>query len=421
MTSRASRVAAFWVCFGSILSTLAVAELGLRMWQSPLDKLDRFLTQVVGDHHRPGARYWYEGAEFKTYVEFNSRGLRGAEVPYEKPAGVRRILVLGDSFTDALQVPLEQTFVKVMERELRDRLEDPRLETLNAGHVGDGTGNALLRFRHEAYQYDPDIVLLAFYLGNDVRNNHPELEQDHRRVKYGEENAALPGPYFELDENGELRLEGFPYRRRESSGQGDKTIGVGVRAYLARHLYLYRLGAEAAKVLIGRGREGASFPSDASPTNTTLEQRRVPDWHHLALYRPQYTRAFEEAWALTEKLLAALRDEVEQRGARLVVAVIPPRFEVEDIYWDQAVDSYPQVGQWDRKKATELIGRILTGLDISHLILRPRLRKLLETEGTPLYLPEDGHFRAHGHLATGRILADWVEQEALLCPLRQSP
>jgi hypothetical protein len=48
--------------------------------------------------------------------------------------------------------------------------------------------------RHFVWQYEPDIVLLAFFAGNDVRNNLAELEPYHVR------------PFFELVD-GNLKLD----------------------------------------------------------------------------------------------------------------------------------------------------------------------------------------------------------------------
>lgn len=47
---------------------------------------------------------------------------------------------------------------------------------------------------HYARDYSPDLVLLAFLPGNDVRNNSRQLESDHRR------------PYARLHD-GELQLD----------------------------------------------------------------------------------------------------------------------------------------------------------------------------------------------------------------------
>ncbi len=56
-----------------------------------------------------------EGASF---VQVNSEGLRDREHTKAKPPNTLRVAVLGDSFTEAIHVPVEQTFWSKLERKL---------------------------------------------------------------------------------------------------------------------------------------------------------------------------------------------------------------------------------------------------------------------------------------------------------------
>lgn len=82
--------------------------------------------------------------------------------------------MLGDSFTEAQQVPGERSFSELLEVGLS---RAGPAEVINAGISGFGTDNALLFFEHEAYKYVPDLVVLAFCVCNDVRSNWYRLEK----------------------------------------------------------------------------------------------------------------------------------------------------------------------------------------------------------------------------------------------------
>src|SRR5271154_4152102 len=56
--------------------------------------------------------------ETVAWLAINQEGFRGPPVSYEKAPGTIRIVVLGDSFAEAQQVPMEDTFSAVMQREL---------------------------------------------------------------------------------------------------------------------------------------------------------------------------------------------------------------------------------------------------------------------------------------------------------------
>ncbi|MDE5108603.1 MAG: SGNH/GDSL hydrolase family protein, partial [Trichodesmium sp. St17_bin3_1_1] len=43
------------------------------------------------------------------------------------------------------------------------------------------TAQELMTLRHHVWDYQPDLVILAFYAGNDLSNNSPNLEHDHLR------------------------------------------------------------------------------------------------------------------------------------------------------------------------------------------------------------------------------------------------
>ena len=137
------------------------------------------------------------GSRSGVYGRINSRELRDREVAYEHGTAPR-ILVLGDSFTEAFQVEQEQTF----ERLLAERLG---IEVVNAGDSGFGTDNALLFFLAEGWKYRPDLVVLMFNTSNDI------LENDNTPL-LGTKFPYPDKPYFELTD-GRLERRHYPLRR----------------------------------------------------------------------------------------------------------------------------------------------------------------------------------------------------------------
>lgn len=132
-------------------------------------------------HEITGHRYLYDpqlgwknipGWESVTHnrrLKINSLGLRDREHPYDKPAGVRRILVLGDSYAWGYGVSNEETFSEVLEQRFVE--EHANWEVLNSGVSGWGTDQEYLYLLHEGFRYGPDLVVVAFYLINDPLNN----------------------------------------------------------------------------------------------------------------------------------------------------------------------------------------------------------------------------------------------------------
>lgn len=301
---------------GATFVALVLAEVVLRLagvsypsfWQLDYD---------VGASLRPGAegRWNREG---DAYVRINSAGLRDREHALVKPPHTLRIAVLGDSYAEALQVPLEDTFWRILERDLRacPRLGEREPEVINFGVSGYGTAQELLTLRHHVWAYHPDIVLLAFVTGNDIRNNSRELEPEKKR------------PFFAI-QDGKL-VPDVTFR--------DSRWFHFKQSAIARFLYpiwndsrVFQLVREVQRIIEAR-RQGVPA-ENVAVTNPQAIQRsdvgeKTPwDGHAEAgldamVYMEPRDRAWTEAWEITESLLLSMRDEVKSKGADFLVVTL---------------------------------------------------------------------------------------------------
>src|SRR3989344_5732521 len=101
-------------------------------------------------------------------VESNSLGLRNPEITKEKPAETKRILFVGDSFTMGWGVAEEEAFPRRVETLLKNESLAYKLETINAGYTAVGPSSYYLYLKNYAQEVDPDMVVVGFYIGNDV-------------------------------------------------------------------------------------------------------------------------------------------------------------------------------------------------------------------------------------------------------------
>jgi hypothetical protein len=164
----------------------------------------------------PGARGTLTRKEFSHEVRINSHGLRGPETGREKPPGVRRIAVLGDSFTWGVGASEQELFTSLVEAAL------PGTQVLNFGVSGYSPVQHRL-LTEKVLSFDPDVVVIVFCLGNDFIDN-----VQWRRYRYYK-------PFARLDEKGEVVIDGYPipYAKRHLQGQGATTF--------YERLYAYRL------------------------------------------------------------------------------------------------------------------------------------------------------------------------------------
>jgi lysophospholipase L1-like esterase len=113
--------------------------------------------------HRPNSRARIMGAD----VAINAQGLRDdRSIPSEKPAGTTRIVMLGDSVTLGFGVPLEQTTARLLEGALNTHDSHRRIEVINTGVGNYNTSMEVAYFLAEGRRFNPDIVILNFFVND---------------------------------------------------------------------------------------------------------------------------------------------------------------------------------------------------------------------------------------------------------------
>lgn len=102
-------------------------------------------------------------------IRINAAGLRDdREYTVPKPPGMRRLVVLGDSYMFAGKVPLERTFPKRLEALLNAGTAGARYEVLNLAVPGYNTRQQKLNLEERGLAFEPDLVLVSFVLNDAV-------------------------------------------------------------------------------------------------------------------------------------------------------------------------------------------------------------------------------------------------------------
>lgn len=137
--------------------------------------------------YQPGARFAsvYDvprgggsagGATIRVSYAINEHGFRGPSVPMRKPEAVRRVVCLGDSITFGEGVDEAAPYPRQLEL-LLNRDAPPRWEVLNFGVQGHGTVDSFLLYSMYAAQFEPDVVLLGFFL-NDAMDGAETIRRN---------------------------------------------------------------------------------------------------------------------------------------------------------------------------------------------------------------------------------------------------
>ena len=299
------RLIAVLLVLGSVMATLALGELALRatgfsaaaFWAP---------DEVTGGRLRSGAAGWNRN-EGVAYVQINSQGLRDREHSLDKPPGVYRIAVLGDSYAEAMQVGIDQAFWSLLPGQLESCgfAGGKRIETINFGVSGYGTAQELLTLRSRAWRYSPDLVLLAFFPGNDVRNNSKLLEPQRDR------------PFFVLRAGG-LDLDNSFRKMPEFQ----EMLYRAQHFDALRQLRLYELARKLRMAADGAAlRQNAPIAAAIAEGKANAPSLNEPGIDEEVL-RPPPDAAWREAWEVTDRLIVQMGQEVHARGAQFLLAVL---------------------------------------------------------------------------------------------------
>ena len=297
---------------GGLFMGVVIGEIGLRVAKiEGYPKIGDFVNSAPTRFHtsdpnlgwklKPGASgKWNE--EGASLVQVNSEGLRDRERTKAKPPNTLRVAVLGDSFTEAIHVPVEQTFWSKLERKLGncEAIKGRKnVEVINFGVQGYGTAQELILLRKKVWDYSPDIVILAFFIGNDVINNSPKLEYDRYR------------PFFRYDGSGNL-VPDMSFRNLPPIDRNEKAVSFVDRmpTWIVNNSRILQV---IKKVDLDRKKRELSEHFTDLSTKTLKEPQDA---------------AWQEAWRVTEGLIVTMRNEVVQKNADFLLVTIGDSIQV---------------------------------------------------------------------------------------------
>ncbi|MDQ2974674.1 MAG: SGNH/GDSL hydrolase family protein [Acidobacteriota bacterium] len=301
----------------SVVVGLAIVELGLRVagFSRPY-----FYTydEDLGWMLRPGTSGWFR-KEGEAYIHVNSSGMRDdREYVAAKPKDTFRVAVLGDSFAEALQVPVTHTFWSVLGQELNNcqPLKGQRVEVMNFGVSSYGTAQELIMLRDRVWAFSPDVVLLAFTPANDVRNNSRALERDELR------------PYFVL--KNDVPVADMSFRDSASFRRKRTFISSTMYSLINYSRLLQLINGVRDDIVTRRAAQsqiGSQAGSDAGnqvqkPSQDTATAKATEMGIDDKAYTEPTDPAWREAWRVTEALLSQMNKEVTNHGAKFLVVVL---------------------------------------------------------------------------------------------------
>jgi hypothetical protein len=412
---------------------LATLEIGLRL--VPENTLTLLITRrpsryqlyqidpQIGWRLRPNVTMRY----YDNQIQVNSQGLNDFEHSFQKPPDTYRILLLGDSFAEAFQVPIIDGFPYLLEACLNENYQQ-QVEVINSGVSYYATAEELFFLQHVGVRYEPDLVLVAFFVGNDIDTYTARETEDGWF-------DSLGGYLIELNGTGKLEKTWIDWKH--PSPYEDIS---GFQLFLRRYSKLYY-------ILTHRDSKVKKWLDDKEEAITEsqlikwlfnlsslpkLKKETVPTFRNdlgLMMYAPDFPDGpdtppkLAEAWTIVQEIFSQIQQTSTSIDAELGVVIIPTQAQAHGYYHYEAYKEYNALYgldaariDWNFAAPNQALVQLLKKKNIPSLDLLPHFRAYdaVHNNESFLYIEEDGHLNRNGHQLTTDIICQWFIENGFI-------
>ena len=311
--------------------------------------------------HAPGREFAYCGydpnstAKYVNVFHWNSQGYFDHDYNLRKPPGVHRLVVVGDSYVEAVQVPLSRTFHKRWEAALNNPSHSgprPSFEVIALGNSGTGQVEIFKVLQSQAMLYDPDTVVVTL-CSNDFCDDDPALKAEF-------------------------------------------ILAAGGITPAFRHLVTH--GYFALAFALRRVND--------------LRRNRIAMSPELLQWSAQEIPKIETAWSRTLERVKASRDFCRARGITFLLVYVGSDLEVKyaldpvgTISQLKAMGGPHQAIPWDMSKSIKRVTRYCDDNDILFISLLEPLIAAQKDTGRQVF---GDHYTMFGHEVAAQVLASAV-------------
>jgi hypothetical protein len=353
----------------------------------------------IGFTYEPGSLgQWTNQLDFWTIQQANSLGFfdRPPPTAAERESGCN-VAFIGDSFVEALQVPIKDKFHVRFEQLAKDA--GINVTTSAFGYSGTGQLNQIPFYQKFARQNSPDYVVLVL-VSNDVANNSRVLEA----VRNGWHPGKLPRMFANrIDANKFELLDIDPDWKRYILDNGN----AGKNLPPLNSLFARWLGLKVQALLGGTGHQEELI-------KTRLAQMAELDGEYVAQFDGWVPTSMgdldaaallstppgvvAEGYAFTAYALQEFKTVVERDGASLVIlsthSMRPPLVENERLF--------------------ERLSAFAAELDIPVIDQTGYIESIGE-DPKDANFQNDGHWNKQGHMWAAEALMDFFEDRLDEC------
>jgi hypothetical protein len=332
-------------CLVAVIGGLAFIEMMLAVAHIGEEQFVEF-APVFGTWHMDSKLITWRSEGYSRSMT-NSLGYREREFAMAKPAGVKRIVILGDSMAEGLQVDPVDTFGRGLERKLNQRSGDEKYQVINAAMSGHSSVQELYLFKSKIAALKPDVCIVGYDVGDNEENSPPVVGgsdqprpycfigpdgQLHTDWSFYDANSSSASARFFRGTEGlrrhsrlwdvlsklDLQLSGYPAyaRARSLLFKPSKAVTAERRTTLTSEDILGTTVAPPPLTFDANSRTNVSPAPNAADKESALQAAASAVWRQSLV-------SSQEQFNVTARIIQEFNAVCRQNGCRLVVLAMP--------------------------------------------------------------------------------------------------
>ncbi|MFZ2024810.1 MAG: hypothetical protein WAV51_00810 [Microgenomates group bacterium] len=315
------------------------------------------------------------GYELYGFV-LNSKGFRTPETPYAKPLDTKRLVLLGDSQSVG-PIPYNQLFINLLEKNVQSNYSN-KFQAINLALPCIGPPTETIILSLEGIRYQPDIVLLAFYVGNDFLDTHTNIE------RYADEKNKQPHL--------------LPFMFYQS-----KIVSLTRNLYYTIRFGRTSMMANQTSSSSSYGSLGIDSYSSYNPNEPTfsLENFLEIETHKASIFLPN--SSIYLSLPRVQQYITHMKELTEQANAQFLVLIIPEEMQVNsELLTKVASRLHRSVDSFEVDLPQRLLMDYFHQKNIQYINLLEIWKK--DELATQYYQPQDTHLNTLGNQSAAEIL-----------------
>src|SRR3989344_7871559 len=316
----------------------------------------------------PSTSCQFKTQEWNTTYNINSAGIRDQEYSLEKPAGIYRVLVTGDSFTEGFGVENNEAFVNKLEAYV-NQTSDRQVEAINAGVSSWSPTTEYIFLKNFGLKFNPDLVIVVV----TVSDFSDEYFYEREVANLGAETQLFTAPVA-------------------------VAVETKTKTRLRDKLKMYNFLSIKIKTMLGRYNPiGGVHPLDIGKVEKD----------QMAVSRLDEPVGYQSSLDKMEQRLQQIADLLSSQKRKFLLVLLPHPHMVNGQEWakGRSFFGFKKGVSYSRRGFDDLaVWDKMHGID--NLDLTPTLQ--IASASRRLYFDNDGHLNSEGHDIVAKALHTYL-------------